>query len=309
MAVVCTGCEVWGVLEFATDQNVKPYILIAGACMATVAPALPEIAKWCRRSGHYAAWLAALGALVVCLTVVVGAAIQRTGTATDTAEAKRAQSKIANAMAIKAEKDAERDYTVAQEAAIRECSVRGARCMDAEAKASDLRGKLAAARATLVTASIEQSDPFAKRLSAIMLGRVSEDQIRLLWPLLIPLGVSLVAATMFSGWVRVDFVAPPRISTPTALPLAHPAVRLKPAVKFGPISAFLVSATEPAPEKSIAIEAAMYPAYRKWCGTVGVTPYDPNRFARELAGVGKAAGLTIEIRGKEAYCMDRELAA
>ncbi len=57
----------------------------------------------------------------------------------------------------------------------------------------------------------------------------------------------------------------------------------------------------------------MYDDYKVWCGSVGVSPYLPGQFARELASVAEAAGLAIEIRGvgklTKAYCLDRRLAA
>jgi hypothetical protein len=304
---------VWGVVEFANEQNVKPYVLLASACMALVAPALPELAKWTRRAGHYFSWLISLGALAACLLVVVGAAIQRTGTATDVAEARREQAKVAKAAAAKTEAETESAYKIAQEAAIRECDVRKARCMDAEAKAADLRAKLVTARTALVTASMDQSDPFAKRLSAITLGKVSEDQIRLLWPLLIPAGISLLAATMFSGWVRVDFSSGPQ-EAPKAVAapqVGRPQLALvsQPAVKFGPVAAFLVSCTEPAIGEEIAVKGTMYGAYRKWCESVSVLPREKVSFANELDRVANAGAIKLEIRGKEAYCLDLRLAA
>lgn len=317
LAALCTACEVWGVAEFAIEQAVKPYVLLASACMALVAPALPEIAKWARRSRHYVAALVALGSLVFCLLVVMGAAIQRTGSATDVAEARREQAKVARAAAAKTEAETESAYKIAQEAAIKECEVRKARCMDAEAKAADLRVKLVSARTSLVTASIEQSDPFAKRLAAVTFGHVSEDQIRLLWPLLIPVGISLLAATMFSGWVRVDFAPEPKElpqgppQTPVAAPATKPQLSLvpSPAVKFGAVAVFLVKRTEPAALHELEIAHTMYGSYCEWCKDEKAQPLDPNKFSNELWDISQTAGLKIEFRGKSAYCLGMRLAA
>ena len=78
---------------------------------------------------------------------------------------------------------------------------------------------------------------------------------------------------------------------------------------MGALAAFLVSCTEPASGESIEIEHTLYGAYSAWCERGGVKAYDAAKFAVELAKIGKAAGLAIEIRGKEAYCLDRRLAA
>lgn len=313
-AIIAAALEVGGVLEYVLDQKISLALIGAYCFCAAAVPALPAIAELCWRMGRYRDWGIAWCALLIGLLVVVTSTMQRTGHATDAAQQARERAERAKIVAERMEADALRDYRDAQAAALRECDVRAKKCLEAEAKAATLRQALLDARTKLVAAPVEQSDPLARRLAAFF--PVSEDQVRLIQPLFVPFLISLLSALFFALWLRVDFKeraaapeTPPQALGPAPAPIPAARATTRQPVKFGGVPAFLVSRTEPEPGEAIEIEGVLYNEYVAWCANGGVEPYNKAQFARELAHVGKAAGLTIEIRGREAYCLDRRLAA
>ncbi len=315
LALALTACEVLGVFEFVTEHPTSLYVAAGSCIIAAITPGLPALADWFARSRgrRYAAgaWLG----FVICLAIVLLAAIQRTGTATDAAEQLRTKAGRAVQIAELAEKQAADDYRVAQAAAIKECDVRRTRCLEAEAKAEAARKVLAKARGDLVSAPAgEQVDPLARRLALVL--PLAEPQIRLLQPLLVPFALSLLSVLFFAGWSRIDFTghapspAETRPAVSNVIPMVPPTQpKSVPAAKFGAVSAFLVSRTEAAAGESIEIEGALYNAYVEWCRIGLVAPYNKDQFALALARLGEEAALMIEIRGKQAYCLNMRLAA
>jgi hypothetical protein len=315
LALVLAGCEVLGVYEYVREQNASAYILVASCTIALVTPGLPALGDWFWRGRQGLYCLGAWLAFAICLTIVLTAAIQRTGAATDGATQARAAAERATKIAEAAERQAKDDYTAAQSAALTECVVRAKRCMDAEDKAATARATLARARADLVSAPAGvQADPLAARLAGLL--RMSEDQFRLMQPLMVPLALSLLSVLFFAGWARLDFTPAPgkpqeAPKAPIVTPAAKPQLALvrPPAAKNGAVAAYLVNRTEPAPGDEVEIERTMYADYAAWCAQVGAAPHKPGPFAQELGGVAKAAGLKIAIRGQQAFCLDRRLVA
>lgn len=320
LALIAGAIEVLGVYEYVREQQSSLAMGAASCFGAAVTPGLPALADWWWRTKQRRYWFLTWVALAIGLTVVITATFQRTGHTTDVAQQDRERADRAKRIAERTEADALRDYTAAQNAALKECSdARRTRCLEAEQKAGALRQTLAAARAALIAAPAAQSDALAKRLAVLL--PVTEEQVRLIQPLFVPILVSLLSALFFAGWARLDFpgltteqaplpqIEPVELMPPSPAPRLAITARSHQAGKFGALSAFLVSETEPVPGESIEIERTLYNAYLGWCTIGGVFPYPKDRFALELAHVGKAAGLTIEIRGREAFCLDRRLAA
>ena len=300
LAVVLTGCEVLGVYEYVTEHRTSAYVALGSCVIAAVTPGLPALADWFSRSRgkRYAAgaWLG----FAICLAIVLMAAIQRTGGATDASEQLRTAADRATKIAEAAERQAADDYKVAQAAAIRECDVRGKKCLEAEAKADAARKALARARGELVTAPAgEQVDPLARRLAMVL--PLAEPQIRLLQPLLVPFALSLLSVLFFAGWSRIDFASP--------APPAAAGSRQEPAARApGPVIEFLTDSLEGDPGN--AVEAvSLQPVYRTWCKARGYLPLGAVAFADELAAVCGKAGIELEVADDRVLCRDVRLAA
>jgi hypothetical protein len=301
LALALTACEVLGVYEYVTEHRTSLYVAIGSCIVAAVTPGLPALADWFARSRG---WRYAIGAwlgFAICLAIVLLAAIQRTGTATDAAEQLRNKAERAIAIAVSAEKQAADDYRVAQAAAIRECDIRGKKCLEAEAKAETARAALARARGDLVSAPAgEQVDPLARRLALVL--PLAEPQIRLLQPLLVPFALSLLSVLFFAGWSRIDFAsaaAPPRAAPPAPMSAQN--------FERGPVIEFLTDSLTGDPGN--AVEAtALHPAYVAWCKAKGFLPYPGIVFADEFAAVCGKAGIDLELAGDRVLCRDVRLA-
>lgn len=322
LALLLAGCEVLGVYEFVSEHKSSAYVAIGSCVIALVTPALPALADWFwrGRQGLYCAftWVAFL----ICLAIVLTAAIQRTGSAADGAQQSRDAAQRAEAVAKKAEKDAEADYTAAQSAAIRECATRGKRCMDAEEKAATARAALASARAALVSAPAgEQADPLARRLAAV-LTFATEEQVRLMQPMLVPVALSILSALFFAGWSRLDFGAlmqpvetprkPARAqldTKPRTWGVRAKAPPLPPLpASPGSVAEYLADVLE-ADEGSRVEVPALISRYRQWCQATNRIPVAAAAFVDNLNSVRKAVGLDIEADGEKVYCMGVRLAA
>lgn len=307
VGAVFAGCEVWGVYEFVSHNKVSAYVWFGSCAAAAVMPILPALADWCSRGRRYSACVIAWIGFVACLLFVMGAAVHRTGAATDAAAEARLAAERAMHVAENTEKQAAKDYEAAQNAALAECTVRRQRCMDAEAKASALRAELARARAALVRAPAgPQIDPLASRLAG--LPGMSEELVRLLQPLQLPFILSLVSVLFFSQWAQRDFRA--ALDAPAAPTPQVPGVpKSAPAAKSGAVPAFLVARTEAVANSAVEIEGDLYNAYVAWCQQNSFAAYAKNQFALELAAMRDKEAIDIEIRGEQAYCLNLRLAA
>lgn len=319
LALALTGCEVLGVYEYVTEHPTSLYVAVGSCIIAGVTPGLPALADWFARSRGRRYALGAWLGFAICLSIVLMAAIQRTGSATDASEQLRTKAERAMRLAEQQAADARADYETAQKAAIDECkSGRQRKCLEAEDKAERARITRAKAVAALAVAPAgEQVDPLARRLAAVL--PLAETQIRLLQPLLVPFALSLLSVLFFAGWSRIDFEAqtqpsaePPEARQSAAsvpATILPPALQIAPSGRPGDVAAYLVSCTEPSVGDDIEIERTLYNSYREWAIRGSVVPLAPAAFARALAEVGRAAGIAIEIRGKEAYLLGHRLAA
>lgn len=321
LALVLAGCEVLGVHEFVSEHKSSAYVALGSCVIAAITPALPALADWFGRGRQWLYCLFSWLAFLICLAIVLTAAIQRTGAATDAAQQSRDAAKRTMAVAAKAEKDAEADYKDAHSAALKECEVRRARCLEAEGKAETARAALVKARAALVSAPAgEQSDPLARRLAAA-LRFATEEQVRLMQPMLVPVALSILSALFFAGWSRLDFaevVAAPRQEAPRKPAEAPPApksggVRPKPVPVLLPASpgsvAECLADVLVASEESRVGVRALIARYRTWCQSTNRIPVSGVAFVETLNDVRKKVGLEIEQDGEEVYCIGVRLAA
>lgn len=315
LAVTAMLIEVAGVLEYVREQHSSLAMGAASCFGAAVTPGLPALADWWWRRKLRRYWLFTWLALTIGLVVVIMATVQRTGYTTDVAQQDRERADRAKGIAERAEADALHDYTAAQKAALKECAdARRKRCLEAEEKAAVARQTLATARSTLVNAPVAQSDALAKRLAVFL--PVSEEQVRLIQPLFVPLLVSLLSALFFAGWSRLDFTEPGKPSNLTvgAQDVPRPSgggIRPKapptPAVPAS-VAEFLADVLEGDPKGEVEVPV-LYTTFKSWCQKKGRGLLEGPAFVNELNDVRQRVGIDIEARGKRVYCVGVRLAA
>jgi hypothetical protein len=205
-------CEARGTYEFLLkDQdNQVNYIVQAGTGFAVAFSLLPMFASQLFERSQYPKFIACWLAMPIVVGVVFYAAIQRTGGAADQAQINREIADNNGTLASKNESDANDAWKEARAAAVDECnSGRGKKCLDAEAKRDKAWERLQKARGELKNASDKHPDPGASRVVALLPARfsITEDQVRLYQPMLIPLGMSVLAALFLN--IGMSMKTPP----------------------------------------------------------------------------------------------------
>lgn len=186
---VLTAIEVYGAVSYLVSQNMPNYLVAGGAVVTIVAAILPLLAARSWAQGRYILAILTWMALVPALSVIVCAAVERTGSAND--HANRDRQAIAQRIELtrSAEKEAKAVANADEAAAAAECaSGRKAKCLGLEARADQSRSRLEAARAAVAQAGVVPKDPMASRIAAVL--PVSEAAVQLYQPLVLPLSIS-----------------------------------------------------------------------------------------------------------------------
>jgi hypothetical protein len=141
--VCLTAIEIYGAVSFLLSQAQPHYLVAGGAVVTAVAAILPILAGRCWGNGRYVLAVLLWAAMAPALSVIVCAAVERTGGANDTAERGRQAiaQKLALARAAEAEAKAVADSD--EVAAKAECATgRGQKCLGLEARADQSRQRL-----------------------------------------------------------------------------------------------------------------------------------------------------------------------
>lgn len=195
----CVGCETWGTYDFlAKDQGGWNYIVAGGVAVALIAGLLPAFAEHAGASGRRALKIGCWLALPLALVFIFMAAIQRTGGAADAAQQARVRAERERSLAERSEVEATEALKPARAAAATECaSGRGKRCLEAETKVQAAQDRIDAARRVLAAAPVQLDDPLARRL-VLLLPFLSQEQVRLYQPLLLPILLSIFGAVLLA---------------------------------------------------------------------------------------------------------------
>jgi hypothetical protein len=195
--VTLTAIEVVGAVGYLVSQNQPSYLVAGGAVVTVVAAILPILAGRCWRGGRYALAVMLYLAMVPALSVILCAAIERTGGAKDTADRDRQAIAQKIELARDAVKDAKADVVAAEAKATAECATgRGPKCLQLEAKVEAARKRVEAARGEVAQAGVVPKDPMASRLAAVL--PVSEAAISLYQPLILPLAISITGLLLIT---------------------------------------------------------------------------------------------------------------
>lgn len=195
---VLTAIEVVGAVGYLVNQNQPSYLVAGGAVVTIVAAGLLPLAERCWRRGRRLLAALLVAALVPALSVIVVAAVERTGGAKDTADRDRQAIAQKIELAREAVKDAKAEVVAAEAKATAECATgRGPRCLQLEAKVEDARKRVEAARGEQAKAGVAPKDPMASRLAAVL--PVSEADIALYQPLILPLSISALGLLLIAA--------------------------------------------------------------------------------------------------------------
>lgn len=196
--VALTAIEVYGAVSYLVSQAQPNYLVAGGAVVTIAAAGLPILAGRCWRGGRWLLagllWLA----MVPALSVILCAAVERTGGAKDAGDRDRQATAQRIGLAREAVANAKAVADADESAAKAECaSGRKQKCLGLEARADKSRERLETARTKLAQAGVVPKDPMASRLAAVL--PVSEAAIALYQPLVLPLAISITGLLLIAA--------------------------------------------------------------------------------------------------------------
>lgn len=194
---VFTAIEIYGAVSYLVSQSMPNYLVAGGAVITAVAAVLPLLAARSWAQGRYILAILTWMAMVPALSVIICAAVERTGSANDHANRDRQAVAQSIALAREAVKDARAVADADEARAAAECaSGRKAKCLGLEARADQSRSRLEAARAAVAQAGVVPRDPMASRIAAVL--PVSEAAVQLYQPLVLPLSISALGLLLIA---------------------------------------------------------------------------------------------------------------
>jgi hypothetical protein len=336
------GIEIKGAVEYLLRQEGGQfsYIVAGGAVVTAVAPFIPWLAERSWHAGNRFIPILLMLAMLPALSLIVTAAIERTGGARDAAGQAREAVLVRMALAKKAETEAAAQLATDEAAAADECKTgRGPRCTGLEDRAAASRARLSEARDAIAAIGPAPIDSQARRIAAIL--PLTEQQVELYQPIILPVTVSLLGILFLSAAFApgrrkgIDVTPEPKprpsptakaastvsahrpIPVPAALPRPAPSsvVELAPRKPHGAkakkpegrVGSFLRESLLVAVGDKVGWPK-LYAAYRDWCQRLGFTPVTAGRFGEVLVEICDKAGIVIEDDGQLVYCVDRKLA-
>jgi hypothetical protein len=196
--VALTAIEVYGAVSYLVSQAVPSYLIVGGGLVTVIAATLPIFAARCWRDGRKLLALMLWAIMAPALSVIVCAAVERTGSANDGAERGRQEIAQKLALAREAVKDAKAVADTDELAAKAECSSgRKTKCRGLEERAEESRTRLQTARDGVAQAGVVPKDPMASRIAAVL--PINEEAIRVYQPLVLPLSISALGLLLISA--------------------------------------------------------------------------------------------------------------
>jgi hypothetical protein len=191
--LVLTGIEVFGAYEYLLKQEGRLSYLVAGGAVVTATSALlPILAERQWRDGHKLQALLLWAALLPALSLILSAAIERTGGARDRAGQERQAIETRIKLAKDAVDDAKSRLASAEAGVLAETKDKGCGpvCKGLKKEAEEARKQLSEARGAPDLKLVVPRDPQAVRLAAML--PVTEAQVALYQPVILPVTVSLL---------------------------------------------------------------------------------------------------------------------
>lgn len=321
------GCEADGTFEFLrSQQHGIDFVVLAGTGFAVALGLLPMYAG---RAAKNSQWGIAIGcwlAVPIVMGVVYYAAIQRTGSPADQAEIDRLRTTRTGTLALRTEQDATASWEGARNAADRECQSgpvrqqRGPKCLEAEGKRDAAWAAVLRAREDLRNTPETKPDSGARRVVAF-LPFLTESQVRLYQPILIPVGMSVLTSLFFSIAMLLKSPPMPRLwsgrqEAPLPeyeMPMFRPQMPQRPKLvtlnaepTAGSIPKILNGILEPSCGRRVEIEEC-HNGYAAQCRIEGKRAVMPAHFVDPLKQFCRRAGIRTRIIGDRFYLLDVQL--
>jgi hypothetical protein len=326
-----TYCESDGTYEYLiTDQKHLNYIVLGGTGFATASALLPMYAGHLFRQRQWVLATAAWLAMPVVAVIVLYAAVGRTGGAVDEDELNRARAALTGSLLAKTEEEATTALKHAVEAMAKECATGfGDKCTRANGVRIEAQARVDAARVALLKPPGSKPNAAAWRFASMF--SVSEAQVRLYQPIVVPIGMALLAALFLSigiglehdplpSWrlrsrfAQLEAAAPRSAHVNTSPTPASYEVRRttvpSPAkeIDADPIIAFIKSWV-PYVKKQKAEWGEMYDRCLQTWREHEIENGPPTReeFDAALTYICQIAGIAIRRKEGKIYCLDRKL--
>ncbi|MBS0252413.1 MAG: hypothetical protein JSR78_15250 [Proteobacteria bacterium] len=281
------GIETYGsVMYLLSRDGGFSYLVLAGAACTMLSGFLPWIGEKAWKDAQRLAGFFAFCILPLALSTIALAAIERSGSAMDaanmpvTAQSRRVQ------LADDAIADAKVALDKASAAASAECSTgRGPHCESLESREAQAQAKLDDARAKAGNVGANKTNALTSRLVAML--PLSEDQVTLYEPLVLPLTLSLLSVLC------------------TAIGLGHPNQRnlgltsprvvaaraeMLPPTKLGGVAPFMSERLSRAEGKRLAADD-LFEAYQGWCASKGMAALNTTEFHERLKLICEITGI------------------
>lgn len=203
--VCLTAIEVYGSYSYLASQGQPNYLVAGGMVVTIIAAILPILAGRNWGAGRYLLAVLLWIAMVPALSVILCAAVERTGGAKDSADRDRQAHALKLRLAEATVTEAKAQADSLQGKADAECSrstnpkasPRGPACTAAEERADKAAKALKSARDEVVKVGPTPSDPMASRLAAVL--PMSEAAISLYQPLVLPLAISITGLLLIAS--------------------------------------------------------------------------------------------------------------
>lgn len=275
LALVAT--ETYGSWSYLLNREGSvSYLVVAGAACTVLSGFLPYVGERAWRDGQRLAGAFSFILLPLAVSTIVLAAIERSGAATDHANAAIANQARKLGLADDAVADARSAVAKASAAAEAECATgRGPHCESLEKRESKAQARLDDARLHATMTGPAKTNPLVSRLVAML--PLSDEQVTLYEPLLLPLTLSALSILLTAiglGRPKQKIVA---IEKPKSTALAT--VELRKADRRD-VAKFMLDRMPRQNGSEVEI-GLVFSAFVKWCSdqSPAIAPLEPYEFA------------------------------
>lgn len=255
------------------------YMVLAGAACTILSGFLPWIGERAWEEGQRLAAVFAFLIFPAAISTIAFAAIERSGSAMDRANASVAEQSRRIELADAAIADAKIAFERATAAAATECaSGRGPRCQGLEVREREVHNALDAARSGAGNVGPKKTNALLSRLVAML--PLSEEQVALYEPLVLPLTLSMLSVLCVAiGLGRPRDSLEPSDARQISPPTTAVSVMARRQADLRDVAKFMLDRMPRCDGSEVEI-GAVYRTFVDWCSSQNLAALDPYEFAR-----------------------------